>query len=235
MTPDWVPQFLWLVASLAGGVLISLFIAKGQWFGTIWASFGTVVVILLGVALYLQNGVVAKRRSAESAVFTGKLVPGNDPTPWVPANKFSLMLGDDLQVLTRSSNQRVFTRNGEAFLTLRVSDGALYVSTSVFDSEGRYIVRVVDNEFQASNERAFNPRKPDEHTLVVRDSKGVEVLNVRYMNPRAIRLVGRFHLPGQREPVEVLPAEGIRWPGGGGISAMTLDVSEAPDAGVIGF
>jgi hypothetical protein len=118
---------------------------------------------------------------------------------------------------------------------LRVADGQLYISTTVLDSEGKFIVRVMNNEFQASSERAFNPMQPDEHTLVVRDSKGVEVLNVRYQNPRSIRLVGRFQLPGEKNPVQILPAEGLIWPSGSSVGHLTLDMTQAPDAGVIGF
>ncbi len=93
---------------------------------------------------------------------------------------------------------------------------------------------IIENEFQANPEYAFNPRQPDEHSLIVRDADGNEVLNIRFLNPRAMRIVGRFQIPGLSDPVLILPSEGIRWPGGGGIGHLTVDLT-ASRAGFIDF
>lgn len=66
--------------------------------------------------------------------------------------------------------------------------------------------------------------QPDKHSLVVRDSDGVEVLNIKFINPKVIRITGRFQLSKGSEPVVISPDQGIRWPGGGGISNLTLNV-----------
>jgi len=72
---------------------------------------------------------------------------------------------------------------------------------------------VIRNDFEATQGVAFFPKKPDPSTYFVRDSEGVEVLRLRYMNPRAIRLTGRFLLPSGGV-VEVSPDE-IGVPGNG--------------------
>ena len=95
-------------------------------------------------------------------------------------------------------------------------------------------MRVVKNEFQAFPEGAFNPKQPDEHSVVVRDADGIEVLNLRFLNPRRIRIVGRFFLQGFGT-VTIDKNEGIGWPNGGGIGHLTLDMTNAPAAGVMQF
>ena len=145
------------------------------------------------------------------------------------------MLGDDLRVLAAQSENHVFSKKGgTSFLSIGIKNNAMRLSAFVTDSNNQNIVRIINNEFQASPARAFNPKQPDKHSLVVRDSKGVEVLNVRFLNPKAIRIVSRFHIPGTSELVQILQDEGIRFSGGGGIGHLTLDVT-ASKGGVIAF
>ena len=67
------------------------------------------------------------------------------------------------------------------FLSLKTSsEGGLLLNTKVVDSTGHEIVSISDNDFKAVPAYAFNPRMPDPHTIIVRDSKKVEVLNVKY-------------------------------------------------------
>jgi hypothetical protein len=144
------------------------------------------------------------------------------------------MLGDDLRVLAAQSQTYVFSRQGKAFLSIGIKGGFMVISVSVMDSKDQHIVRIIDNEFQANPEHAFNPKQPDKHSLVVRDSQGAEVLNIRFLNPRAMRIVGRLYMPEFSEPVLILPDEGVRWPGGGGMGHLTIDLT-ASKAGLIAF
>jgi hypothetical protein len=173
-------------------------------------------------------------KKPDMPVFNGKIIAANEATPWVPADTFSLMLGDDLQVLTRSTENFIFSKDGKPFLKMKVQGNELFVTASIVDQAGNSIVRIINNEFQASQERAFNPKQPDAHTLIVRDFDGAEVLNIRYVNPKVIRIVGRFRLPGYNEPVLILPVEGIRWPGGGGIGHLTVNMNQS-SGGLLAF
>ncbi len=236
MIPDWLLTLILAAFSLIAGGVGFYFWREGGKTAGLWIWFAAGVLLLLWVTLQIQKGILTGRNLADTAVFHGRLVPANEETPNVPVDAWVLMLGDSLQVRTRTaSNLRVFTKNGRPFLKLRVVDGQLLVSASVIDSKGDRIVQIVDNEFQASQERAFNPKQPDPSTLVVRDCDGVEVLNIRYVNPRVIRIVGRFCLPGYDAPVEILAADGIRWPGGGGLSSMTLEMAGGGKGSVIAF
>jgi len=234
MIPDAAIQIILLIVGVLGSGTVYYFLSQKRLLAALWTGVVAAVLLLLGIAGYLHNSVVRKGARSAAPIFHGRLSPADDSAPWVPAGAYSLMLGDNLQVLTRSSDQHVFTRHGKAFLKLRVANHALHVSAAILDNRGDHVVRIIDNEFQASQERAFNPSQPDDHTLIVRDLDGIEVLNVRYMNPKVVRLTGVFQLPGFTGGVHVTD-EGVRWPDGGGIGYMTLDLREAPDIDVIQF
>lgn len=234
MLPDWILQLLLVVVGIIGSGTVYYYLSQKRPIAALWSGFVAALILLLCITFYIRNAIIAKQIKTDTPVFHGRIVAANENTPWVPEDVFSLMLGDDLQVLTRSSKQFIFSKDGNPFLKLRVVDGALYITASIFDHTGQYIVKVIDNEFQASQERAFNPKQPDEHTLIVRDFDGIEVLNVRYVNYRVIRIVGRFNLPGYSQPIEILPADGVRWPGGGGIGHLTVDMTQS-SGGFIAF
>ena len=238
MTPDWFLQVLLLVIGIAGGGALWYFISQKQYHHALWIGTAAAIILLIVIALFIRNEIVKTEIQAKTPVYFGELVPSNDPSPPLPKNAFkgtiTLMLGDDLRVLAAQSQNYVFSKKGKPFLSIGIKNGVMRLSASILDSTNQNIIRIIDNEFQANPERAFNPKQPDKHSLVVRDAKGVEVLNIRFLNPRAMRIVGRFQMPGFSEPVQILPNDGVRFPGGGGISHLTMDMT-ASKGGVIDF
>ena len=233
--PDWVLQLLLLAVGIIGSGTVYYYLSQKRPHEAIAACVVAGILLLLAIVGLRRNENLRTRLKAATPTFHGRITPAEESTPWVPDDAFSLMLGDDLQVLACSSEHRVLYKGNAVFLKMRITDGALLVSASIADSTGERVVTIIDNQFQASHDRAFHPVQPDGHSLVVRDMSGHEVLNVRYVNRRAIRIVGRFHLPGFAAPVDIHPHDGIRWPGGGGIGHLTLDMRDAPDAGVLSF
>jgi hypothetical protein len=124
-------------------------------------------------------------------------------------------------------DQTILSSDGKPFLTIGFDARGLWISTRVADAKGRYIVRIIKNEFQASNERAFNPAMPDKHSLVVRDEEGREVLNLYFLNPDTIHLTGKFMLENGQSLV-LDDEKGIMLPNGAGFSNMTLDSNFMP-------
>jgi hypothetical protein len=238
MTPEWALGLMLFIASVAGGAIWYL-ISHHQYHLSLWIGFFAGVIVLLVITLHVRNGIINKEIQANTPVFCGQLTPGNEPNPvplppGLPSNTISLLLGDDLRVLSAQCKTYIFSKGQTSFLTIGVGpEGFMLITADIMDSTGENIARIINNEFQANPERAFNPKQPDKHSLVVRDSQGVEVLNVRFLNPKVIRIVGRFYLPGYSEPVLILPDDGIRWPGGDGISHLTVDLTNG--GGFINF
>jgi len=238
MAPDWLLQVLLVVVGIIGGGAIWYFISQKQYHHALWSGLVASILFLLVIALFIRNDIIRREIQAKIPTYFGELVPSNESCPPLPQNApketITLMLGDELRVLAAQSQNYIFSRKGEPFLSIGIKGGLMRVTASIVDSNNQHIVRIIDNEFQASPERAFNPKQPDKHSLVVRDSQGVEVLNIRFLNPKAMRIVGRFRMPGYSEPVLILPEEGVRWPGGGGISRLTVDMT-ASKGGFIAF
>jgi len=171
-------------------------------------------------------------------VYSGFLVPANETEPplpdGVPKNTIQLLLGDDLRVLAANSENHVLLYKNKPFLTIGIEANLMRIKTEVVDFQNRHIARIINNEFQISQENAFNPLQPDRHSLIVRDAKGNEVLNIRFVNKKTIRVTGRFHLNGYPEPFLILQDDGIRWPGGGGIGHLTIDLTQS-EGGMLNF
>jgi hypothetical protein len=236
MLPDLILWLITLVVGVVFGTAIWYFWDKGQRFNALYSAMAGVCLVILAVGLMVRNDWIKKEIQSRTPVYFGELVPASeDPLPPnLAANVVSLMLGDDLQVLSRSARQAVITRGESPIISIGIEDGTMWINTTLVDSQNRNVVRIVKNEFQAFPEGAFNPKQPDEHSLVVRDADGIEVLNLRFLNPRRIRIVGRFFLQGVGT-VTIDANDGIRWPGGGGVGHLTLDMTNAPAAGVMKF
>lgn len=236
MIPDWL---LWLITSVVGvllGTATWYFWDKGERYSALYSAMAGGCLVVLAVGLMVRNDWIKREIESRKPVYFGELLPANeDPLPAnLAPNVFSLMLGDDLQVLSLSANQVVIRRGQLPILSMGIENAKMWLSATVVDSQNGNVVRIVKNEFRAFPEGAFNPKQPDEHSLVVRDADGVEVFNLRFLNPRKIRIVGRFVLQGVGT-VTIDAKDGIRWPGGGGIGHLTLDMTNAPAAGVIQF
>jgi hypothetical protein len=238
MTPEWLHQLLILLAGIGGSGAIWYLLSNARKHEALWVGFACSVLLLLVITLYIRNGMLQQATEVRKPVYAGFLTPSKDAAPPLPKDTpeetVSLLLGDDLRVLTGASNRFILSIDGESFLKIGVRDGKMRLSCLVADPQGNVIARVIDGEFQAMAAHAFNPQQPDPHTLRVRDGRGVEVLNVRFLNSRAIWLTGRFNLPGLAGPVVVSRDRGIQWPGGGGLGSMTIDMTQAR-AGLIEF
>ena len=167
-----------------------------------------------------------KKELADSPIFVGEIHAGKKKNPRpLEENQRLLLLGDDLAIITDGSQNSVLSKQGKSFLSIGVdANGLMTLSATVSDSKNNNVVKIINNEFQASQEFAFLPKQPDKNSIIVRDSDGVEVLNVTFINRQTMRITGRFIIPDSSEPIVISNIDGIRWPGGGGISHLTLDI-----------
>jgi hypothetical protein len=183
-----------------------------------------VVCVLAYVAALIANESHREAKERSKPVYFGELVPSGDKPPELgaPFDAVQLLLGDGLAIIARHSDTAMIAVNGHPLITIGMREGRVRITAKLADQQNRRLFTVIDNEFNVDQQAGFNPRMPDAHTLVVRDIEDTEVLNVKYIAPRVIRIVGRFHLPGMAGPVVIDAKDGIRWPGGGGIGHMSL-------------
>jgi hypothetical protein len=130
----------------------------------------------------------------------GVLIPANDQTPpnacdSAPLNALRILLGP-MGAFGTSFPQRVIKLNDDPILSFdRDAQGNISVSTDIYDRNGDIVVEIKGNHFRVAND-AFEIIHPDFSSLavIVRQNKE-RVLDIRYLNPRSIRVLGTFRHP----------------------------------------
>ena len=157
------------------------------------AVLGTVTAImLLGGASY---GLWKLTRPPE---YKGPLIAANDPTPPMTCSE-KAGKGD---LVMAFGTDRVIGQGDGPFVPAVVDDcqtvqlrkvhGGLMVRAFFYDWTNDIAMNVMDNQFEVNMPVSSRFFRPDPHTLVVLDRYDSEILYVRYLNPGAVRIRGRF-------------------------------------------
>ena len=77
------------------------------------------------------------------------------------------------------------------------------VTMDVFGADEKIVVGIEKNEFTVNPNNYYRMKRPDKSTLVVLDQYKKEVLNIRYLNRRAIKLSALLYYPGVQGPIEI--------------------------------
>jgi hypothetical protein len=142
----------------------------------------------------------------------GLLVPGDEPDPPRPPicsvpspTDLKAYLGSSLG-WTRSDEVTVLEiKSTEVLGLLRTSNG-MAIRAEVFSEDGAFVAQIIDNRFYINPANFFRMERPDTHTLIVYDKQQREMLNIRYLNPYSVRVLGIFQVPGS-SPVIVTQDE----------------------------
>jgi hypothetical protein len=129
----------------------------------------------------------------------GLLVPGNEidpPTPCtLPNTALKVYLGSTVSWTNNDQANDLVMRSEDVLSVRRVSNG-LAVFAKVASADGRVVAEIVDNRFYINPNNFLRTDQPDSHSLVVYDQKGNKVLDIKYLNPRSVRILGEFRAPG---------------------------------------
>ena len=157
-----------------------------------WIAGG--IFALIGIPFVAYGVWVATR----PPVPTGPLLPASEPTPRaICAEK----IGPQDLVMAFGTHRAIGTGQGP-FRPIRVDDctvmalrrvgQGLMVKAFFYDWNNDVAFIVNDNVYQPTMPLQLRPFRPDPHTIVVLDRFDKEVLYVRYLNPNAVRIRGRF-------------------------------------------
>jgi hypothetical protein len=129
---------------------------------------------------------------------TGPLIAAHDPMP--PPGCDEAPGPHDL--VMAFGTDRVIGKGAGPFSPLVVDDcvvmslarkqGGLMVRAFGYDFNNDIAFRVMDNVFEPSMPVQLKAFRPDPATFLLLDRFGKEVLYVRYLNPKAVRIRGRF-------------------------------------------
>jgi hypothetical protein len=163
---------------------------------------------------------------------TGPLIAANDPSP--PLGCKEVPGPHDL--LMAFGSDRVIGKGPGPFSPLMVDDcvvlslgrkgNGLMLRAFGYDFNNDIAFRVMDNVYEPSMPLQLRALRPDRSTFVLLDRFDKEVLYVRYLNPHAVRIRGRF-LCGER-PQAIVHDDTILM---GGVRINGVFVGQRPTTG----
>jgi hypothetical protein len=163
-------------------------------------------------ALWIVAGVIIKYASESVGTeYSGLLIPGNAATPVnpcrnIPGDAMTLLLGRSASY-TSTFPHTVVRIRGDDVLTVERERGQIAISAKVFSRDGRIIADIARNEFHINPNNYFRKERPNPRTLRVFDQENRKVLDVDFLNPRAIRFSAIFNHPVR--PVVISDTEGL--------------------------
>jgi hypothetical protein len=198
--PDWHnigaiwSLFLFFVCSGIALCIQLVEIKRGNSMAAIWG--GIVIFLGLGLCLFLQ-----KTENNQEDFLSGVITPASDPLPPLPreirpedAQHFMLLFLGNSVSLPMWFPHTVIKYGAKDILTISTNSSGLTISCELFGENGNIVAMIETNKFTINPLNYFRRERPDRHTLIIYDQQNVQVLNVRYLNPKAIKITGRIRI-----------------------------------------
>lgn len=144
---------------------------------------------------------------------TGPLLPASEPTPRAgcvekqDAADLVMAFGENRLIGTGAGPFTPIKVGDCTVMSLRRVGPGLMIKAFFYDWNNDVAFTVNDNIYEPTMPLALRPFRPDRHTFVILDRFDKEVLYVRFLNPHAVRIRGRF-LCGEA-PQAVIHDDGI--------------------------
>jgi len=129
---------------------------------------------------------------------SGPLLPASEPTPQASCVEKA---GPRDLVMDFGTNRAIGRGPGPFYpmkvgdctvMALRHAGRGLMVKAFFYDWNNDVAFMVNDNVYEPTLPLQLRPFRPDPHTIVILDRFDKEVLYLRYLNPNAVRIRGRF-------------------------------------------
>jgi len=195
-------QRLGILGNLAVGVIlllvgpIVLYMIQGFRGAVIAAGVGLTLAIWLLVAVVLKH---ASSADVPESELQGVLIPANDPIPPNPCPEqprpgtIAIYIGSSVGYTSAANPYGVLKLDDDVVLSIEKSDDdGLLLNATVRSPDKRIVATIEKNVFHVNPNNYFYIKRPDRHTLIVRDQQNRECLNVRFLNPSAVRVLGVF-------------------------------------------
>jgi hypothetical protein len=147
----------------------------------------------------------------ELSLLGGWLVPDKLASPPDPCAKWfqrqpntvTVFWGDNVASEETTFPHIILKIKGEPKIVLdRSSKGALAITLDVFDQHENIIAEIDHNHFTVNPNNYFEKIQKDKSSLIViSQNKKEKVLDIHYLNPSAIKILGKFRYPGI-QPIE---------------------------------
>lgn len=170
------------------------------------------IIAVIGFIIMTLGGYIAKDgwnkwkkpEVEEVTSLSGILIPDNKPTPDnpcgdIPSNAIALFLGNSV-AYTSKFPHTVIEVVDQDLLVIDKQEEKIMISAKFFSRDGKIVAELKENKFYINPNNYFRLERPDDHNLIVYDQEAQEVLNVKFINPSTIKLLGIFYFPN-RSPI----------------------------------
>jgi len=125
-------------------------------------------------------------------------IRGFPPGPPLPHDAMRVFFGNSEGY---STQQRliVWTIGRDEILVLQKNESGMFVSAKVRGPDGRLEAEVVDNEFFINPRNSFRIQGVGTSSLVVFNPEGQRILEIEFLNPRVVKILGTFFGPNGEE------------------------------------
>ncbi len=211
-----------LIALGASGLTLLSWVAVSLWWHQRkFLMFASLSAIIWLCAVYW----ITHAPFVESEVH-GLLLPANEEAPGnncpgVPSNAVLLLLGKMPVYATSFPHRVISVDKDEVLLSIDKKGKGIAVSARLFSDDGKIVAEIDRNEFFLNPSNYFRRDRPDKSSLIVYDLRGERVLDVRYLNERAVRILAHFRHPS---------GAGVEITSGGAFATEPFMTPRLPDA-----
>jgi hypothetical protein len=176
---------------------------------TIWVpAIVGAASLLFAAGWATYNAKVASRidelRKKQSPATIGELLPGDNENlvfPSLPkqflaevaASQFHVFLGNNVFCVNKFPFT-IFRQRKESMIILYKDGDKITFSAKFFNREGKAICEIVGNQFRLNYNNIFRTERPSPSHLIVVDDALENTLEIKYLNPHAVEIVGGFFL-----------------------------------------
>ncbi|MDQ4120533.1 MAG: SMEK domain-containing protein [Acidobacteriota bacterium] len=158
----------------------------------------------------------------------GLLISANEPNPSI---KFGV-IKPDYKAIYMGNSVASISPDIQKFDLIRIADesiveiknvgSGLIINATIYDELGNIVATVRENIFRCNRLKTYEATNPDQHSILILDDSDKIVLYIRYLNPRALKVLGVFCHP--ERPAVTIKEDGIML-GNNRIGIMFTEVS----------
>jgi hypothetical protein len=135
------------------------------------------------------------------------LIPAAEPNPspsWcldsAPPDAVGVFIGSTVVITTKSSFP--IEIGDKPVFTIHRSESGIELTAQVIDRDSGVRTQITNNQVDyARTDNPLTSTSESAHSLLIENSYGLEMLYAHFYNKRAIRIRGRFYVPGCRNAV----------------------------------
>src|SRR3990172_385969 len=151
---------------------------------------------------------IIKRQEKLAESLSGELVPASDP---IPPNGCRNLKDDDVIILlgtnavvTKRFPHTILQINEQSVVSIdRTESGSLALLLDIRGNDNKIITRLNKSGFVVNRNNTLQLIRPDKNTIIIEDEYGEEVLNARFLNPKAFRINGILNYKGRKIKLEI--------------------------------